>query len=371
MNTKQITFRPKAIDEKIVVKSQEVLQTFGAGEIIFSQGDQGGDLMFIESGSVEIFITKNSQEVPLAQMGEGEILGVMTFLTHDPRLASARATLDTQIKRIPSQHVQKYIASFPKWLNIVLKEFVGRINEMNRLYSEGALELKKARDLQITPLFLATQMAQALSVVSKGIAKSQNGIEFVLADEVNEKIQLVLNQPKEMVDSLFTVFEQAGLLKAELESERKRKVYQTSALEKAALFTQFVRESVQGSTRKIIKARLSYSELKIMKAAAKYCIKKGNSADKSAMVSIKDLTENLQKDLGTVLDADVFVKPAKVGLIVLKGDGDDASVILTPSTLLRTLACILAMRYLNGEQPDPEEDVQEAPTVLSAVDVAA
>ena len=184
----QAKAQQKNVEQKIVVRSQEVLQTFEAGQIIFSQGDQGGDLLFIESGSVEIFITKNSQDISLAQMSDGEIIGVMTFLTHDARLASARATLPTRIKKIPSQHVQKYIATFPKWLNIVLKEFIARINEMNRMYSEVAIEVKRARETQITPLFLATQMAQAMVIVAKSIVRSQNGIEYVFVDELSDKI---------------------------------------------------------------------------------------------------------------------------------------------------------------------------------------
>lgn len=358
--------------EKFVVKSQEVLQTFEAGQVIFLQGDQGGDLLFVESGSVEIFISKNGQDIALAQMGAGEIIGVMTFLTHDSRLASARATKPTTIKRIPSQHVQKYIASFPKWLNIVLKEFVGRINEMNRMYSEVAIDLKKARDMQITPLFLATQLAQGLALVGKGIMKTQDGIDIVFVEELAEKMQLALNQPKEMVDSLFSIFELSSLLKIEIEPERKRKVYRLSNLENVAMFTQFVRDSAQGAARKIIKARLSNRELRVIQAVAKYSIKKGNGADKSAPVAFSELKEHLKNVTGIDFDPQALAKPAKLGLLVLKDEDQEvASVVMTPSSLMRTLACVQAMRRLMGEEFEPEDSLADPPAFLRTENGAA
>ncbi len=351
-------FKPESIDDrqKILVKSQEVVRTYSTGDSIFSQGDRGGDLLFIESGSVEIFIIKNGQHIVLATMGPGEIIGVMTFLTRDDRLASAKATAPTKIKQIPSQHVQKYISSFPKWLSIVLKEFIARINQMNRMYSETLIELKKIRELQITPLFLATQMAQSLSIVGKGIAKSQDGNDIVFVEELKEKMQLVLNQPKEMVESLFAVFNDAGLLKAEIEIERKLPIYQLTNLEKASVFTQFVRESSQGSTRKILKAKLLHREMRVIKAMSRYALKKGNPPDKSGSLTEAELVAELKKTTGVEFVSDSLTKPAKLGLLVRKGEGATAAVVFTPSTLMRTLACVQAMRQLTGEDQGEESE---------------
>lgn len=361
----------KEVEQKVVVKSQEVLQTFEAGQIIFSQGDQGGDLLFIESGSVEIFISKNTQEISLAQMSAGEIIGVMTFLTRDLRLASARATEATRIKRIPSQHVQRYIASFPRWLTIVLKEFVGRINEMNRMYSEVAIEVKKAREMQITPLFLATQMAQAMAIVAKGIVRAHDGVEYVLIDELSEKIQLVLNQPKDMIDGLLAVFDKSALLKTELEPERKRKVYSLTTLQNVAIFTQFVRESSLGSARKLLKARLTNLELRMIYATAKYTEKKAPVGEKSTTMPLKDLVENLFDATGIAFDPKVLAKPVKLGLMTLSEEGEQGTVTMTPAVVMQTLSCMQAMRRLSDEPFEPSDSLADAPQELRSAKAAA
>lgn len=348
------------VKKKDVVKTLEVVQTYAAGDVIFSQGDRGGDLLFIEEGEVEIFIIKNSQNIPLARMGTGEIIGVMTFLTRDDRLASARAVLPTKIKRVPSQQVQKYIASFPKWLAIVLKEFVARINEMNRMYSEGHLELKKSRELQITPLFLATQMAQALGIVGRGIAKNQDGVDIAFADELMEKMQLVLNQPKDMIDSLFDVFHVAGLLKVEVEIKNKRVIYRCTDLDKVAVFTQFVRDSAQGSIRKILRAKLQKNEIQLLEAMAKHAIEKGKKPDENNALNESELRAALKTTAGIEFTADVLVKPAKIGLLGRSGEGPDAVVTFSPSALLQTLACVQAMSKLTGADRNLEKEKDEA-----------
>ena len=209
-------FSPRKLDaapeQKAAAKSPEIHLNLEAGQLLFAQGDAGGDLYFIEAGVIEIFITKKGQDIILAQMGVGEVIGVMTLLTAEPRLAAARAKEPAKVKKIPRTAVAKLIATFPKWLNIVLKEFTVRINEMNRRYSETLLELKQSRETQITSLFLATQMAQSLVIVGRGIAKNQDGQDIVFVEELLEKMELVLNQPREVIAGLWQVLTDAGLI---------------------------------------------------------------------------------------------------------------------------------------------------------------
>src|SRR5690606_30589350 len=104
---------------------------YSPGEIIFQKGEIGGDLLLIEKGSVEIFTHQNHQEVVLTEMKEGEIIGVMTCLTAEPRMASARAKTEAILKKVPHASIKKVLNGLPKWMAIVLKEFTIRLSEMN------------------------------------------------------------------------------------------------------------------------------------------------------------------------------------------------------------------------------------------------
>jgi hypothetical protein len=167
-----------------------------------------------------------------------------------------------------------------------------------------------------------------------------------------------------MIDSLFSVFDKSGLLKIELEPDRKRKVYSMATLERVAIFTQFVRESAQGSARKMLKARLTNLELRIIYATAKYAGKKANLDEKTVTITLKDLTDNLFDATGMAFDPQALAKPVKLGLMSLSEEGENGSITLSPGAVMQTLSCTQAMRRLAGEEFEPSDSLSEPPREL-------
>ena len=54
---------------------------FEPGELIFSEGDPGGAIYIVKSGSVEVFKTVDEGDITLATLNEGEVLGILTFFS--------------------------------------------------------------------------------------------------------------------------------------------------------------------------------------------------------------------------------------------------------------------------------------------------
>ena len=347
------------LSTKLVLKPQDVILNFDAGARLFSQGDPGGGLMFIEAGTVEIFITKNDQDITLAQMEAGEIIGVMTFLTHDARMASARAITPTRVKKITSTQVQKLIATFPKWLNIVLKEFVGRIQEMNRRYSETLIELKKSRETQITPLFIGTQVASAMAVLATHLKKDIAGTPGVGFDEMCGVLQQTLNQPREVIESILGAFSECNLLPIFVEPDHKRKIIPVASIGRAAGFVAFVRDSGQGQTKKILRAGMTQRELFLLRGLVKYAEAAKKSMDKNIDISAVDLTANLSAIGGVAFEFELLQRAAKLNLVTTSGASSDGHVSFVPATLSVTVAHLMTCRRLNGEE---EADVMTPPT---------
>ena len=319
------------------------------GDRLFSQGDPGGDLLFIEAGTIEIFITKNDQDVVLAQMGAGEVIGVMTFLTRDTRLASARAITSARIKKISSTQITRTVAAFPKWLNIVLKEFVGRIQEMNRLYSETLISLKKARETQITPLFIGTQIAASLPVISKYTKTAFGAVDGVLLADASSTLQTLLNQPKEVIESILAIFMETDLLPVIADGERKRKIIPISSIERASEFTNFVRESGKGQTRKIMRSGISDREVLQLQSLLKYVDHRKIPFDKKVDLATFDLTRDLQEVSQVAFEFDLLQRPHKIGLVVVKGEVHNGQVSFIPADLSRTLALVFSLTRLLGD----------------------
>ena len=78
-----------------------------AGELIFEEGEFGEVAYLIVSGEVEIFRKSGNQERVLATLGRGEIIGEMSLIDNQPRVASARALSDTQVSMISRQSLQQ------------------------------------------------------------------------------------------------------------------------------------------------------------------------------------------------------------------------------------------------------------------------
>jgi len=76
---------PIEIVEEMVKKVNE--RTFGPGEALCSEGTEGDEVFFIESGTVSV--VRGGQEV--ARLGPGDVLGEIALVTGAPRTATAIA----------------------------------------------------------------------------------------------------------------------------------------------------------------------------------------------------------------------------------------------------------------------------------------
>ena len=82
-------------------------QEVPAGELVFEEGEVGELAYLIVSGQVEIFRSSGNNERVLATLGRGEIIGEMSLIDSQPRMASARALEDTKVSIISRKSLQQ------------------------------------------------------------------------------------------------------------------------------------------------------------------------------------------------------------------------------------------------------------------------
>lgn len=68
-----------------------------AGQIVIKEGDYSQQGYLIQSGEVQVYITKDGQEVELARLSAGQIVGEMAFIFDGPRTASVRTLMDCNL----------------------------------------------------------------------------------------------------------------------------------------------------------------------------------------------------------------------------------------------------------------------------------
>jgi len=107
---------------------------FGTGEYIFREGDEGDEAYLIIDGTVDIVKISGDQELVIAQVGKGAIIGEMALIDSEPRMASARAASETSVSVIPSDDIKTRFDRLQKFDPIVhrlMNMFVQRMREFN------------------------------------------------------------------------------------------------------------------------------------------------------------------------------------------------------------------------------------------------
>jgi CRP/FNR family cyclic AMP-dependent transcriptional regulator len=82
------------------------LRQLKQGELLFKEGDPSDSMYVVKKGRVSVFKLKGTQEVELAEVGPGQMIGEMAFFDRKPRSASIKATSDTEIIELPFNALQ-------------------------------------------------------------------------------------------------------------------------------------------------------------------------------------------------------------------------------------------------------------------------
>lgn len=93
-----------------------------AGEELFRQGDDGTKLYVVVEGRVSIVKETDGQgEVALGEMREGDFLGEVGLVTQQPRSATVRALVDSELLAISRKLVIEMIKDEPSVLTVLLR----------------------------------------------------------------------------------------------------------------------------------------------------------------------------------------------------------------------------------------------------------
>lgn len=119
--------------------------TLHAGDRIFEQGDKGDCAYIIEEGEVAISTCNSEgQDVHLALLTAGNLVGEMALIDGGPRTASAIVLSTTKLVIIPEQHFTRLLTSADPtvtlFINVVLRRYRGMKERFDRLIRDGAID---------------------------------------------------------------------------------------------------------------------------------------------------------------------------------------------------------------------------------------
>lgn len=86
-------------------------RVYEAGETLIQQGETGDTLFIIESGRVQVTVTRDGVEWPVAERGPGEYVGEIALLMKAPRVATVRSVSATRVQVLAKDAFDHLIAA--------------------------------------------------------------------------------------------------------------------------------------------------------------------------------------------------------------------------------------------------------------------
>jgi CRP-like cAMP-binding protein len=121
--------RSKAVAQCIIEVSAE--------EIVFHEGDLGGDMFIVQDGQIAIQKEFKGEEQQLAILSRGDFFGEMSILEDTPRTASARALSGCRLLQINGATFDQMLRKNPEIAVRMMRKLSSRLRETDHLLREA------------------------------------------------------------------------------------------------------------------------------------------------------------------------------------------------------------------------------------------
>jgi CRP-like cAMP-binding protein len=316
---------------------------FPAGSIICREGEPGGDVLIIRSGRVEVFRTRNGREWPLAELKEGEILGVMTATTGGNRSASARAITAVSAVLVKNAQVRELFDKMPAWGTAIINDLVARVNYSDDLYIENAT-LAAGANLSDDPLALACMIASAMLPILQLLGSSGKS---VLYEDFLVKLSEILGIEQPRIDHVIAIFMEEKLLPSQEGSPGTRK-FELNSVKKLKAFGAFVAD-IRAHLRspEAYQMMLAVGERDLLMRIAAAELGGIHDDDQYVERKISDLQSSLRRETSESLNLDVLKRADGLGYLSFQSKGEEHSVRFQPAKLVEILRCYATAKRLN------------------------
>ncbi len=137
------------------------------GEVLFRTGEKADSMYIVRKGSLKVYFLKGNEEVQLALLTDGAIVGEMAFFDQKPRSAHVKALTQTEIMEISRADFDKLLTQIPKWLVTMLQSLSGRLRSTNERLAilEKAQQGKtRLNDFPFAPILRTLRILQLLTL---------------------------------------------------------------------------------------------------------------------------------------------------------------------------------------------------------------
>ncbi|GAB1584486.1 MULTISPECIES: cyclic nucleotide-binding domain-containing protein [Phyllobacteriaceae] len=102
--------------------------SYGPGQILFRQGDEGDAAYVILSGTADILVESESGPIKIAEAEPNSIVGEISILCDVSRTATVRASGPLEVLRIRKDHFLRLLREFPEITIEILRVLADRLS---------------------------------------------------------------------------------------------------------------------------------------------------------------------------------------------------------------------------------------------------
>lgn len=164
----------RALDNHIVREFAARLRfdEFAVGDVILRKGDPGRNLYILVSGRVEVL---GEDEMPIAEMGRGEVFGEMSLLSGNTVGATIRALEPSTVLYINGPNFKTVLSNSPSLQMYFTRLLAGRMAEINEARHEEFSSGLSGKISEMTPselfqVFHLNQKTGILTLISGRIS---------------------------------------------------------------------------------------------------------------------------------------------------------------------------------------------------------
>jgi CRP-like cAMP-binding protein len=110
--------------------------SYGAGEVLFHQGDAGDAAYVILTGTAQILVDSAQGPIKVAELGENSIIGEIAILCDATRTATVKAETSIEALRIRKEQFLKLLTDFPEVMIEVMRVLADRLSQTTMALTE-------------------------------------------------------------------------------------------------------------------------------------------------------------------------------------------------------------------------------------------
>ncbi|MDD9950898.1 MAG: cyclic nucleotide-binding domain-containing protein [Zetaproteobacteria bacterium] len=195
------------------------------GQVLFHQGDSSNGMFLIRSGELKVYLEdgESGEELALAMVHQGGMIGEMALFDHQPRSASVKATQDSEITHISNEDFAGLVKQIPKWFTALMITLSGRLRTTNaRLKKLEGSGGGLSRDERIRG---AVRTMGLLEVVLR-VEGVKEGKGYVADfEQIIEQIYRLSADSVEDVDACFAAMKTVKLLVGKENAQKQQQLY--------------------------------------------------------------------------------------------------------------------------------------------------